>query len=159
MLRIQRVTLGLLALATAGLSPRSSAAQGTTCVYARCALTIQQHPPRVVQGVAATPVANFGLFAPRIDLLTTSGDSARLHYQAFRGAYNRGAVFKVIGFAEGITSLAVFAGNPRANHTAALGIAAVGISTGLVAFVFAAHAQHELERSIAFYNRTLPDTP
>ena len=157
MLRIQRVTLGLLALVT--VAAGSAAAQTATCVYARCALTIQQHPPRVVQGVAATPVANFGLFAPRIDLLTTSGDSARLHYQAFRGAYNRGAAFKLIGFAEGITSLVVFAGNPRANHTAALGIAAVGISTGLVAFVFAGHAQGELERSIAFYNRTLPDTP
>ena len=157
MLRMHRVPLGLLAFAT--VTAASAAAQAATCVYARCALAIQQHPPRVVQGVAATPVANFGLFAPRIDLLTTSGDSARLRYQAFRGAYNRGAVFKVIGFAEGITALVVFAGNPRANHTAALGIGAVGISTGLVAVVFAAHAQHELERSIAFYNRTLPDTP
>ena len=160
MLGIHRVTLGLLAVATvACLAPGWAGAQVATCVYARCALHIQRHPPRVVQGVGATPVADFGVFAPRIDLLSTSGDSARIHYAAFRGAYNRGAVFKVIGFVAGISSLVVFAGNPRANYPAGLGIAAVGLSTGLVGFVFAAHAQGELERSIAFYNRALPDSP
>jgi hypothetical protein len=158
MLRIQRVTLGLLAIATVAGFDRSAAAQAGTCVYVRCALSLQQHPPRVVQGVAATPVANFGMFAPRIDLLTGS-DSARVHYEAFRGAYNRSAVFRLVGFAIDISSLIVFIGNPRANHGTALGLAAVGISSGIGAVVFGAKAQSQLEQSIGFYNRALPDAP
>lgn len=160
MLRIRHIEVGLLALTTvASLAPRSAVAQAGTCVYVRCALSIQQHPPRVVQGVAATPVANFGFFAPRIDVLTTSGDSARVHYEAFRGAYNRAAVFKFVGLAAGVSGLIVFASNPRANHTTGLGIALVAVPTGLVSIALAARAQSQLEQSIGFYNRTLPDTP
>ena len=159
MLRIDRVTLGLLALVTAaGLAPRSSAAQGTTCVYTRCALSLQQHPPRVVQGVAATPVANFGMFAPRIDLLTQS-DSARVHYEAFRGAYNRGAAFKLVAMVVMASSFIVFAGNPRVNYPTSLGLFVVAVPTGIVSLASYAHAQSQLEQSMGFYNRSLPDSP
>ena len=159
MLRIQRVTLGLLAFATvASLAPRSAATQATTCVYVRCALSLQQHPPRVVQGVAATPVANFGVFAPRIDLLTGS-DSARVHYEAFRGAYNRGAAFKLVAMAAMATSFIVFSGNPRSNYPTSLRLFVVAVPTGVASLAFYGHAQSQLEQSMAFYNRSLPDAP
>lgn len=160
MLRIRHMMVAPLALAVvATLAPRSTFAQTGTCVYARCALSIQQHPPRVVQGVAATPVADFGFFAPRIDLLANGSDSARLHYEAFRRDYNRGAAFKLIGFTAGIASFIVFSGNPRANHGAALGIFALAVPSEIAGLVILAKAQGQLEQSIAAYNRTLPDTP
>ncbi len=89
--------LGLVALAI--IFPLSSAAAQAGpegCTYVRCFLSLQRHPPRLVQGAGATSVADFGLFAPRIDLLSSSSESARIHYQAFRGDYNRAGVFKVI---------------------------------------------------------------
>ncbi|HEV2750209.1 MAG TPA: hypothetical protein VGV12_06765 [Gemmatimonadales bacterium] len=160
MRQIRRVGLGLFILATAvSLAPRSAVAQSETCVYARCALSLRQHPARIVQGVGATPVVSLGLLAPRIDLLTTSSENARLHYQAFRGDYNRGAVLELIGFAAGVSSVFVLAGNPRANYPAALGIFALGVPVGITSLVFKAKAQSQLEQSLAAYNRTLPDTP
>ena len=160
MRHIQGVTLGLfVAVAAAGPAYRSAAAQAQTCSYVRCFLSFREHPPRVVQGAAATPVARFGLFAPRIDLLTASSDSARLYYQAFRANYNRAGVLKLIDFGAWIAGLAVFAGNPRANHGATIAIVAGSVPVGIAALVYSARAERRLDRAIAAYNQTLPDTP
>ena len=157
---IQGVRVGFLVVAAvAGPACRSAAAQAQTCAYVRCFLSLQDHPPRVVQGAAATPVARFGLFAPRIDLLMASSYSARLHYQAFRANYNRAGVLKMIDFGAWITALTVFAGSPRANHGAAIGIIAGSVPVGIAALVYTARAETRLERAIAAYNRSLPDTP
>jgi hypothetical protein len=160
MRQIRRVRLGLLVVAAAaGPAYRSAAAQAQTCPYVRCFLSLREHPPRVVQGAAATPVARFGLFAPRIDILTASSDSARFHYRAFRANYNRAGVLKLIDFGAWITALAFFAGSPRANHGAAIGIVAGSVPFGIATLVYSARAENRLERAIAAYNRTLPDTP
>jgi len=51
----------------------------------------------------------------------------------------------------------VLAGNPGSNYPYSLGLFAVGVPTWFGALVFSARAQRQLERSIADYNRSLPD--
>lgn len=153
-----RITsLGLVALAIT--FPLSSAAQAGPegCTYVRCFLSLQRDPPCLVQGAAATPIADFGMFAPHIDLLSRGSDSARFHYQAFRGDYNRLGAFKLIGIMAMVSSVAVLAGNPRVNYPTALGIFAVAVPSAFAGIVYGAKAQRELEQSIADYNRSLPD--
>ena len=74
-----RITsLGLVALAiTFPLSSAAAQAGPQGCIYVRCFLSLQRHPPRLVQGAGATPVADFGLFAPRIDLLSGETPEAK----------------------------------------------------------------------------------
>ncbi len=153
-------SLGLVATGTI-LALGTSAAQAGAggCTYVRCFLALQHHPPRLVQGAAATPVADFGFFAPRIDLLTSNSDSARMHYEAFRANYNRKAAFELVTIATGIVSLAVLASNPRANAGTAFAMFAVGAPIGVASLVYAGKAQRQLEQSIAIYNRSLADTP
>ena len=152
-------SLGLVAIGTT-LAFGALAAQAGAggCTYVRCFLALQRHPPRLVQGAAATPVADFGLFAPRIDLLTRRSDSARTYYEAFRADYNRKGAFELVGIAVGITSLVVLVSNPRAHAGTALGLLAVDVPTGLASLVYAGTAQRRLEQSIAVYNRSLADT-
>jgi hypothetical protein len=154
-----RITsLGLVGLAaTLVSSPAAAQAGPEGCTYVRCFLSLQRHPPRLVQGAGATPVADFGLFAPRIDLLSSSSDGARLHYQAFRANYNRAGAFKLISILTDASALIVLAGNPRSNYPYSLGLFAVGVPTGIGALVFSAKAQRQIEQSIADYNRSLPD--
>jgi hypothetical protein len=154
-----RITsLGLVALATTFLFSSAAAQAGPDgCTYVRCFLSLQRHPPRLVQGAGATPVADFGMFAPRIDLLSSSSDSARLHYEAFRGDYNRAGTFGLISLLTDVSALIVLAGNPRANYRYSLELFAVGLPTGIGALVFGAKAQRQIEQSIADYNRSLPD--
>jgi len=154
-----RITsLGLVALATTLPFACAAAQAGPQgCTYVRCFLSLQRHPPRLVQGAGATPVADFGMFAPRIDLLSSSSDSARLHYQAFRGDYNRAGAFRLITILTDVSALIVLAGNPRSNYRYSLGLFAVGLPTGIGAVVFGAKAQRQIEHSIADYNRSLPD--
>src|SRR5437762_11008278 len=77
MLPIKQLTLGFVAIATAISMSPPAAAQERACPYIRCFLSIQHDPGRVVQGAAATPVAEFGAFAPRIDLLANGSDRDR----------------------------------------------------------------------------------
>src|SRR2546430_13575996 len=93
LLPIKQLTLGFVAIATATSMSAPAAAQERACPYIRCFLSIQHDAGRVVQGAAATPVAEFGAFAPRIDLLANGSDSTRHYYQGFRAAYNRGSAF------------------------------------------------------------------
>jgi len=156
MFRIPR--LGLVALvATLPFSFVAAQAGPDGCTYVRCFLSLKRHPPRLVQGAGATPVADFGMFAPRIDLLSSSSDSARLHYQVFRGDYNRAGTLSLISLLTDVSALIVLAGNPRSNYRYSLGLFAVGLPTGIGAVVFGAKAQRQIERSIADYNRSLPD--
>lgn len=160
MLVTRRLSLGLIALtASASLASPPAVAQLATCSYVRCFLSPQRHPPRVVQGAAATPVADFGFFAPHIDLLASHVDSARIQYEAFRSAYNRGAIFRLASITAGIAELIVFAANPKANHGLAIGMAGVTVPVWITAMVYSGKAQGHLERAIGYYNRTLPDTP
>jgi len=150
-------SLGLFALASTLVFGSAAAQAGPQgCTYVRCFLSLQRHPLRVVQGAGATPVADFGLFAPRIDLLTNP-DSARLHYEAFRANYNRAGAFKLISLVIDASALIVLAGNPRSNYPYSLGLFGVSVPMGMGALVFSAKAQRQLERSIAEYNRSLPD--
>ena len=150
-------SLGLFALATTLVFGSTAAQAGPQgCTYVRCFLSLQRHPLRVVQGAGATPVADFGLFAPRIDLLTNP-DSARLHYEAFRANYNRAGAFKLISLVIDASALIVLAGNPRSNYPYSLGLFGVSVPMGMGALVFSAKAQRQLERSIAEYNRSLPE--
>ena len=89
--------------------------------------------------------------------MSSSSDSARLHYQAFRANYNRAGVFKLISILADASALIVLAGNPRSNYPCSLGLFAVGVPTGIGALVFSAKAQRQIEQSIADYNRSLPD--
>lgn len=152
-----------LALAAIGTTltfgPSAAQAGAGGCTYVRCFLALQRHPPRLVQGAAATPVADFGFFAPHINLLTSSSDSARLHYEAFRANYNRKAAFELVTIATGITSLIVLVSNPRANAGTAFAMFAVDAPIGVASLVYAGKAQRQLEQSIAIYNRSLADTP
>jgi hypothetical protein len=150
--------LGLLAIATT-LVVESTMAQASAegCTYVRCFLSLQRYPPRLVQGAAATPVADFGLFAPRVELLSTQSDSARLHYEAFRANYNRRGAFELLGIVIDVSSLVVLLSNPRTNYPGALGLFAVGATSELGSLLYAAKAQRQLEQSIAIYNRSLPD--
>ena len=159
---IRRSSVGLLMLATAAsTAPRPASAQEArpTCVYVRCFLSLQRDPPRVVQGAAGTRVAQLGLFAPRIDLLETTSDSARWHYDAFRRTYNRGAAFKLVGLAAGVGGLIIAAANRHGSTGLAVGLAAGALPVGIAGFVFSARAERHLDQAIGFYNRTLPDTP
>src|SRR5881398_4141184 len=83
MLPIKQLTLRFVAIATAISMSAPAAAQERACPYIRCFLSIQHDAGRVVQGAAATPVAEFGAFAPRINLLANGSDSTRHYYQAF----------------------------------------------------------------------------
>ena len=153
-------SLGLVAIgATLAVGTLAAQAGAGGCTYVRCFLALQPHPPRLVQGAAATPVADFGFFAPRIDLLTSSSDNARMQYEAFHANYNRKAAFELVSLATGIASLVVLVSNPRANYPASLGLFAVGVPTGIASLVYAGKAQHQLEQSIAIYNRSLADAP
>ena len=55
------------------------------------------------------------------------------------------------------SALIVLAGNPRSNYPYSLGLFGVSVPMGMGALVFSAKAQRQLERSIAEYNRSLPD--
>ena len=159
---ILRSSVGLLILATAAsTTPRSASAQGAPppCVYVRCFLSVQRDPPRVVQGAAGTRVATLGLFAPRIDLLEATSDSARLHYAAFRSAYNRGAAFKLVGLAAVVSGLIITAANHHGSTGLAVGLGVGALPLGIAGFAFSAKAEGHLDQAIGFYNRTLPDTP
>jgi hypothetical protein len=161
MQRVQRATFRFIALGiAAGLACGSAAAQARDCTYERCFLRLQEHPLAVVQGLAATPVTELGLFSsPRIDVLAARADSARIHYEAFRGAYNRTRAFAVIGIAADIGAVLVFSGNPRANQGAALRLFTGGAVCWLAGMGSGAYAQSQLNQAIALYNRSLPDTP
>src|SRR5256885_7871678 len=132
MLPIKQLTLGFVAIATAISMSAPATAQERACPYIRCFLSIQHDAGRVVQGAAATPVAEFGAFAPRIDLLANGSDSTRHYYQAFRAAYNRGSAFHLVGgaaFIAGAIAVLVHPNanfHPTANVTTGAGIALRG---------------------------------
>ena len=165
MLPIKQLTLGLIAITTATSMSPPAAAQARACPYIRCFLSIQHHPPGVVQGAAATPVAEFGALAPRIDLLANGSDSTRHYYQAFRAAYNRGSAFHLVGAAAFIAgALVVFVHpnenfHPTANVATGTGIALGGMLVSVFGMVSHHQAQLDLQRSMAFYNQALPDGP
>src|SRR5947207_3781701 len=102
MLAIKQLSLGFVAIATAISMSAPAAAQERACPYIRCFLSIQHDASRVVQGAAATPFAEFGAFAPRIDLLANGSDSTRHYYHAFRAAYNPCSAFAPVGGAASI---------------------------------------------------------
>src|SRR5204863_9950367 len=162
MLPINHSSLRFVAIATATSMSAPAAAQNPACPYIRCLLSIQHEAGRVVQGAAATPVAQFGAFAPRIDLLANGSDSTRHYYQAFRTAYNRGSAFHLVGAAAFIAGAIVVLVHPNENfHPTANVTTGTGIALGAVlvsAFGMVSHhqAQLDLERSMAFYNQALP---
>ena len=165
MLPIKQLTLGFVAIATAISMSAPATAQERACPYIRCFLSIQHDASRVVQGAAATPVAEFGAFAPRIDLLANGSDSTRHYYQVFRAAYNRGSAFHLVGAAAFIAgAIVVFVHpnenfHPTANVTTGTGIALGGVLVSAFGMVSHHQAQLDLERSMAFYNQALPDGP
>jgi hypothetical protein len=161
---IKQLSLRFVAIATAISMGPPAAAQERACPYIRCFLSIQ-HDRGVVQGAAATPVAEFGAFAPRIDLLANGSDSTRRYYQAFRAAYNRGSAFHLVGAAAFVAgAIVVFVHpnenfHPTANVTTGTGISLGGLLMSVFGMVSHHQAQLDLERSMAFYNQALPDGP
>jgi hypothetical protein len=165
MLPIKQLTLELIAVTTAASISPPAVAQAQGCPYIRCFLSIQHHPSRVVEGAAATPIAEFGAFAPRIDLLANGSDSTRHYYRAFRAAYNRGAALDLVGGAAFVAgAVVVFVHpnenfHPTANVATGTGIALGGVLVSFFGMVSRHHAQLDLERSMAFYNQALPNGP
>src|SRR5436189_764466 len=97
----------LISLATAVVVGSTlAAAQDSSCTYDRCALRLQHRlwSLRLVAGANATSVARLGMFATRIEPFSRSGDSVRVHYEAFRKNRNRAGAFTLIGVATLVAS-------------------------------------------------------
>jgi hypothetical protein len=112
---------------------------------------------RVVRGAAAIPVARLGGFAPRIDVLARSPDSAvRALYAGFRAASNRSTAFTLGGFAAGVVALIAYRpwghGGNRTGGYWLLG-GSVVLSLGQIAEQ--KQAMDRLESAIWLYNRNL----
>jgi hypothetical protein len=130
-------------------------ADTAACSYDRCALRIQPHPwsTHLVQGVDDRPL---GGLDSRRDLFALAGDSARVHYDAYRALANRTHAARLVGVASYVASAALLLGSKnKVAHGFGVGFLVLGYATAHGTVYSTAAARSELDQAIWFYNRTL----
>lgn len=148
---------GLALLAALALTSAAGEAQEPDCTYDRCALRLQSRffGSSLVRGMEQQKVAGLGLFPPRIPLLEQSGDSVRVHYEAFRSAQRTAGWLNLTGITLTVASMIVFlADNDAVGTSTALSVFGVGF--GIAGAGFGNRATDELSQAAWHYNRGLP---
>jgi hypothetical protein len=137
--------------------PRDAAA-GRDCPYDRCALRVQPRASsaRLVQGMNDAPI---GPLEAHSTLFAAAGDSARMHYEAFRRFTKSTRTARRIGLGAYLGAATLFVAGGRNKWSRGFGYAflVLGYAAGHGSVYGQAHAQSELDEAIWHYNRTLPE--
>lgn len=168
------LTDSALARARAGEAPllapvvRTVHAQASDCTYDRCALRLQAgiFSTRIVQGADAIKVGRVGgFFGSTIEPLSTAGDSARSHYEAYLTHYNRGGALALVSLVASAASLIVLLssissidiGSPGSGSSPGASLALLGAAAPLTigSLIELRKGFNHPEQAIWFYNRSL----
>jgi hypothetical protein len=152
---MHRVCGVVMVAVAAAMSPPALRAQ-EACTWDSCALRVNYglFSTRVVRGIRGESVARLTLFPTTIPPLATAGDSARLHYDAFRNRQGVAATFTLLALA---TSVAFFATwDIWESDGRVAGFLGASLAFTLIGGISANHARNSLNRAIWHYNRDLP---
>lgn len=147
----------LLAAAAVSGRPGTASAQDASCTYAACALRVHSgiFGSSVVAGSDEAKVSRSGFGGLRIAVLANAGDSARYHYQAYRRAAPRVAVY---GLVVGLAGAASFFVDGSKHPTAGVVMVSTSMIGGLLAAIEGSRANDHLQRAIWHYNLGISET-
>ena len=153
--RKTQIVLAALSVVAAG----ALRAQDSSCTWDRCALRVQSSlfSMKVVRGRAAEPVAKLGGFAPRIQPLADSRDTAiQRYYVQFRAAATRATALSLGGFALGVGALVAYEAPNHGGRGVYGWLLGASALTSIIQFAEQRRANDRLESAIWWYNRGLP---
>lgn len=135
---------------------RSPDERMSDCPYDRCAVRVSSGvwSTQLVRGASDEPI---GPVNSQHELFGAAGDSARIHYEAFRDLQTDTRTAGWVGLGAYLGAAVLFAASrTKVARGVAFGLMFVGYAAGHGSVYASAAAETELEQAIWFYNGALP---